>query len=56
MHLCECVLHVCRKQKWVSYSLELELRVVVSHPMWVRGTKLMSSEEQEVLLATATAP
>lgn len=35
-------------QKRVSDTLDLDLQEVVSHPMWVLGTK--SPEEHQVLL------
>ena len=44
--MCVSFVDLCsghRSQKKISEPLELELQVVVSHPVWVLGTKLGSS-------------
>lgn len=41
---------VCRSQKRASDSLELEIQVVVSDPVWVLGVKLRSSGRSESTL------
>ena len=51
MSVCECVC-ACEYSahgapKRVEDSLELELQVLVSHPMWVVGIELISSRRAE---------
>lgn len=41
VYICECSAH--GEQKRTFDPVELELQVVVSHPMWVLGTRLGSS-------------
>lgn len=39
-------------QNGVSGPLELQLQVIVHHPIWVLGTEAVSSQEQRGLLMT----
>lgn len=43
-------------RRGLSDPLELELQIVVSHWMWVLGTRLRSSEEQPGPLTTELSP
>lgn len=56
MYICYMHIGVLRHQKMTLDSLELELYVVVSHLIWVLGTKLGSSGGETSALNISSAP
>lgn len=50
MDVCHMCVGACQGQRKASGPLELELSVAVSHPMWVMGAELWSSERATSIL------